>query len=322
MNYKKIYKSIIQRAKQAHRTKASDEYYESHHIIPNFMFKDRKDRKGPAGHLDGDCDAPANLVLLTIREHFFAHLLLVKIHAGTRYENSARKSLVWFFTLLENSSHPREEWFALSRSKKYERYRKLAVEGIRQSMTGTMLVKDKTTGEKIGRVSVEHEKVLSGEWVHWSTGRKNTKEQTVASSLAQQGMKNSNARPDITSEDIVTAVVDYCVDNNKCGTYLRQSEILQVIKSQFNASVMILKNRIDGGIAGLVEQVNNSLAEMSLSSIAYNPYLRDKSQRAKLAAASSGQRWVTDGKVNRRTTQSELQKFLEEHTAFFEGRTL
>lgn len=63
MNYAKIYNSIILRAKS--RTPASDEYFESHHIIPRSI---------------GGTNDITNLVDLTAREHFVCHYLLTKMY--------------------------------------------------------------------------------------------------------------------------------------------------------------------------------------------------------------------------------------------------
>lgn len=65
MNYKLVYQKIIDNAKKQNRTRENDVYYEEHHIIPKCM---------------GGGNEPDNLVLLTFREHFICHLLLVKIH--------------------------------------------------------------------------------------------------------------------------------------------------------------------------------------------------------------------------------------------------
>lgn len=61
MNYFNIYSSLISRAKDRPLTG----YTENHHIIPRCM---------------GGGDSSLNLVKLTAREHFIAHLLLVKIY--------------------------------------------------------------------------------------------------------------------------------------------------------------------------------------------------------------------------------------------------
>lgn len=69
MNYQKIYSAFIadRREKEMHPMIT---YVEKHHIVPR--------AKG------GD-DQPENLIYLTPEDHFFAHLLLAKIHGGTMW---------------------------------------------------------------------------------------------------------------------------------------------------------------------------------------------------------------------------------------------
>jgi len=72
MNYQRIYDQIIDRAKKENRTKEKGgAYYERHHIIPKCM--------GGEGEIAQWRTHP-NIVLLTAREHFLAHLLLVEIY--------------------------------------------------------------------------------------------------------------------------------------------------------------------------------------------------------------------------------------------------
>jgi hypothetical protein len=61
MNYELIYNKFIESRK--HREIQSDVYYEKHHILPKSL---------------GGSDENENLVKLTAREHYFAHLLLAK----------------------------------------------------------------------------------------------------------------------------------------------------------------------------------------------------------------------------------------------------
>lgn len=69
MNYRHIYCKIISYAKSQNRHKGDGNYYERHHILPKSLFPLWKNRK-------------SNLVLLTAREHFFCHQLLIKIYPG------------------------------------------------------------------------------------------------------------------------------------------------------------------------------------------------------------------------------------------------
>jgi hypothetical protein len=71
MNYQKIYDNLI--LSRSNQTVKKDEYYEKHHIIPKCL---------------GGSNDKTNLILLTYREHYLAHLLLCKIHkkhSGIQY---------------------------------------------------------------------------------------------------------------------------------------------------------------------------------------------------------------------------------------------
>lgn len=79
----KIYNNIIEKALNENRSKLNKTnlhyvYYEKHHIMPKCL--------GGDDHID-------NLVLLTAREHFICHKLLVNI-----YPNN--KKLIYAYTLL------------------------------------------------------------------------------------------------------------------------------------------------------------------------------------------------------------------------------
>ena len=66
MLFKELYKNIIDQAKAECRVKNVGIYYEIHHIVPDFLFKNRR-RKGPKGHQDGDQNEAENLILLTFQ---------------------------------------------------------------------------------------------------------------------------------------------------------------------------------------------------------------------------------------------------------------
>ena len=70
MDYLKIYNNIIKNASLKERSK-KDNYFERHHILPR--------------SLGGD-NSKTNIVLLTAKEHFICHALLVEIHRD-KYEN-------------------------------------------------------------------------------------------------------------------------------------------------------------------------------------------------------------------------------------------
>lgn len=71
MNYKKIYDSIIQKARKENRSKGDKDYYEAHHIIPKCL--------GGEG-ATSQWKTHENIVLLTAREHYVCHWLLHEMY--------------------------------------------------------------------------------------------------------------------------------------------------------------------------------------------------------------------------------------------------
>lgn len=82
MNYRLIYMKIISNAKSQNRKKGNSIYYEKHHILPKSIYPKWRLKK-------------SNLVLLTAKEHYFCHKLLMKI-----YPNS--KEMQYAYVMLSN----------------------------------------------------------------------------------------------------------------------------------------------------------------------------------------------------------------------------
>jgi len=93
MNYDKLYYQIIERAiketRKAIRYKGNGTYYELHHIIPRSF---------------GGSNKANNLVLLTAREHFVVHWILVK-----RYEKGSAERNKMLFALWRMQTNPADE---------------------------------------------------------------------------------------------------------------------------------------------------------------------------------------------------------------------
>lgn len=99
MNYRHIYTLIIEHAKSQNRCKGDGNYYERHHILPKSIFPLWSKRK-------------SNIVLLTAREHFFCHQLLVKIYPCDKM----------FYALHSFISRPNADYKITS--KEYEKIKK------------------------------------------------------------------------------------------------------------------------------------------------------------------------------------------------------
>lgn len=105
MNYRKIYDNLILSRKLLNRIKLHDGSLENHHIIPK--------------SLGGD-DSKDNLVLLTPKEHYIAHLLLIKL-----YEGKEKAKMCFALMMMFNSNHNQKRLFC---SRRYEEAKLLVYE--------------------------------------------------------------------------------------------------------------------------------------------------------------------------------------------------
>lgn len=274
--YKKLYKDIIDNAVKCNRIKHAGEYFESHHIVPDFMFKNRK-RKGPAGHIDGNPNEASNKVLLTFREHLMCHYYLYEIFKDTHYKYSAGSALQFFF-IKATGLHARQVVLDKNDTKfldEMAHLREIGIASISASRKGKMPVIDSITREKIGMVAVNHPNVLNKKWVHHSTGTKSPN-----SGRNQQGSNNANYRAmsEIDCKRIYKCISASIIDTNR----ILKKELMAKIKLEFTEykkiSAVWLCNHY-GSISNLVEKYNVD----TTSNINYDSYYRSVSQR-KLAA--------------------------------------
>lgn len=107
MNYQKIYNQIIQRAKSENRTKGAGIYYEAHHIVPKCL---------------GGGNERNNLVLLTSREHYICHALLVEIYPKNK------KIVYALHRMLFSKTNKTKRYRPSSRV--YEYYRDIFIENV------------------------------------------------------------------------------------------------------------------------------------------------------------------------------------------------
>lgn len=88
MNYQRIYDAIIENAKPRGLDKRKLEgYFEKHHVIPKCL---------------GGLNEDSNYVLLTAREHYLCHWLLVKIYNETKVRRLLNYALL---CMVQNNPH-------------------------------------------------------------------------------------------------------------------------------------------------------------------------------------------------------------------------
>jgi hypothetical protein len=175
MNYKKIYNSLVAKA-QARAT--VDGYKERHHIVPKSL---------------GGSDDKSNLVELTAREHFVAHMCLALIHGGVmwyalsmmknRYNNSRLYEITRKHLSLNRKGVPLSEKHAAN-----------VFAALKATMTKEKIQK---RGESISRfkkgkpLSEKNRLALCGKRVPWSDARRQA--QLFVTMPASQGIKISEA---------------------------------------------------------------------------------------------------------------------------------
>ena len=280
-----MYDALIERA----RNRVTKEYTEKHHVIPDFMFVNRK-RKGPKGHLQGNPNDPNNIVRLFPREHFVAHLLLVKIYQGTRYWYPAQSSLIFFAKVV--SKHPRQRNFKIS-SYEYELARKMGIAAISAAKKGTMPCVDVETGESVGSHSTQHPNVLSGKWVHHSKGfvvlreistgitkkvkqcdKKKYLETGNYETTSRDGSGSNNSNYKELAPELKEYIFD-CIDKVVVNGYLIKNYLIKEVNDGISAfgikkiSYVFFKNKF-GHSQNLVDLYNKSRNKQ----IKYNPYFR------------------------------------------------
>ena len=311
--FKQLYKEIIDTAKLENRKKGSGIYYESHHIVPEFMFKIRK-RTGPAGHLDGDVNSVDNLVLLTFREHLMAHYYLYEILKDSRYGYSAGSALQFFFIKATGGHIRQRELSDIDEQflNEMSYLREIGITSISKARTGKMPVVDAVTREKIGSVPVDHPRVLSGEWVHHSKGVKQTWERR-----SQVGENNGNYKEmtDQHLDRVFRCVGKSLVDD----THFSLKNFSKNIKLEFTEfkkiSIKWVMNNLSS-IENLVAQYNHKMN----ANIEYDPYYRSVLQRSKASTQNQMYAWVTDGIKDLRILKSDMNTFLNTNTEYKNGR--
>lgn len=317
MNYKELYRQIILTAKSEKRTRETDVYYESHHIIPDFMFINRK-RQGPRGHLEGDPDSKSNIILLTFQEHILAHFYLYHSLKGTRYENSAGSALAFFFTKATDNKHVR--WQSITNLDKdfldeMAFMREIGVKSISDARKGKMPVVDAVTRQSIGSVAVDHPKVLSGEWIHHCKGKPGKKQPEGFG----VGSTNRNYRPmtDAHRSRIMKLVQLSVVDVE----YFSQKRFKELLKIEFSEFKRVSYRWILNNYAtwdNLLCQYNH----LNGTSIKNESYYRSSIQRERISEKNRGFCWVTDGVSNQQVPLLEIETFLKINQSFKRGRTI
>ena len=176
MNYQKIYNDLILRARSEKRNKAVS-YFERHHIIPKSL---------------GGTNNKDNLVLLTAREHYIAHKLLVKIYESDKISYYKMYNALHRFLYSKNSN-------IKITSRDYELIKKTHREAVSFYMKGR-----RCSDEARKNMSLAQQKYFKNNPGHW-TNKKHSAETKQKMSIAQSGKNNpafGKSRPEEIKQKI------------------------------------------------------------------------------------------------------------------------
>lgn len=192
MNYKKIYETIIENAKQ----NTSGGYTESHHIMPKCV---------------GGTDDKDNLVELSAREHFICHLLLAKM-----YPDSGLIHAVWYMSNIGRYNSKEYAYLKEKHGKRIGEIISKRWKGIPKSEEQKQKISEANKGNtrlKGIPKSNEHKIAMSVS----ATGKLKSKEHKEAMSIAKIGNKNNSKSWSLLLPSgetiIVTDLKDFCKSN-------------------------------------------------------------------------------------------------------------
>jgi hypothetical protein len=169
--YSRYYARLIEKARSEPRKKGQGTYYEVHHAVPKSM----------GGGLG------SNLVLLTGREHFLAHLLLVRMTTGP--DNRKMCHALWQFCV-RGSGGLRH----VPTSRQFAESRKLKAEATKEQMTG-MIISD------------AHRAKISAARMGVSTGARSN-DQKANYSISKTGALNPSAKQCIVDGTVYDTMRD------------------------------------------------------------------------------------------------------------------
>lgn len=294
MDYDKLYRKFMsycktigpkerleQRNKHDARLNNDHLYTETHHIVPR--------------SLGGD-DSATNLVVLLPEEHLMAHKLRYKAYDCRQDFIAVR----FVCNGLRNKGHI-DKVTKLRLSKEilnaYSWIRTNSAEfrkihgwqtqngraSISESRKGTMPVKDAETGEMIGSVDTSHPKVLSGEWVHHTKGRKASEKERELAKKKATGLTNPNAHS-ITNDEYMQQTVEYIKEFCPDGRFVKSHYKRFCEENDLIYIINLSKHRWGGSFKKFIEELTKECAKEGIY-LLYDRYYRGTEQKQKIAKA-------------------------------------
>lgn len=192
MNYQKIYNNLIQRG--INRILEESVYSEKHHIIPRCM--------------NGNNDK-SNIVKLTAKEHYLAHLLLYKI-----YPNNDKLAFA-FFTMCSIKKDGKRDYKVSSRMFAEIKESCGKIVGLRnKGIPRSQEIRNKISKSNKGKPkSLDHIKSI----ISSHLGIKQTEESKRKKSIALKGQRRSFVKIFINEKLIEVITTREAIDKYKCN---------------------------------------------------------------------------------------------------------
>ncbi len=277
----------------------NSDYFENHHIVPKC--------------LDGSNDND-NIVRLTAREHFIAHALLVKIYptskkitnafigmsrnkTGNRYINASMYEYL--------KKYWRDTHSGVNHHMYQQTHSSKAKAKISEAKKGTMPVKD--NAGNIFCVDINDPRVISGELVHHSKGRKMLSTELERHRSLRTGFKNPNANA-ITDTEIINHAVNFYLDKKVWC----KKDWVSYCKIN-NIPISYSKMRFSGnGYNGLIRCVEDIIVPMTRIS------KKDYADKVSKTLRSKNKKWY----YNTELKESRLLEPHEVNNNWIKGRKL
>jgi len=312
MNYKKIYEEFLKYFKNSspiERLKKRNPkdkrlynnekiYTEKHHILPKSLGGNNNDE---------------NLVELLPEEHLFIHQLRYKVFnkredmlavrfilnglIGEKniYVKKSLKSLILNKKILQGYAWIKTHSYNFRKNIGW--HSEEGLKNISNASKNKIVVKDKKTNIIIGKVNVNHQKILSGEWVHHTYGTINVfdieknkivridkneylknKGKKYLSAINNKGKNNPNYK--VLTKEIENEIFK-CISKTLEENHFIQSHFLKCLKENvgnkfFNGkiSMVFIKNKY-GNVINLLEKYN----KITNSNIIFEKYFVSKKRR-------------------------------------------
>lgn len=253
-------------------------YLENHHIVPRSI---------------GGYDTADNLVNLLPEEHIFVHYLRWKAFKN-HIDLCAVNFMISGFDNVKNNCITKVQMNKIIRqdfSRKRIAFGKFISKhnkghpAISAARKGKMPVKDANTGIIIGSVPTNDPRVISGEWIHHSTGRKMTAEQRKVRSILSSGAGNPNYYK-ISNKEYLDQTVEYIRNFTDNGRFIKCQYKKYCIDNDFVYIINFSSHRFDGLRENFIDAIKDECAKLQIPFV-YDRFYRSQEQKKNLSKLQS-----------------------------------